>query len=163
MRIMQMCIFPILIFAVGCATTKPKVSQLQMREFQTKTTEADMKTTMKAMMAVLQDDSYMLKEANLDLGLITAQKEVDVQDTGAAVVAVLFAGANARWAKNSIWEATANVTEYGDKCKVRVTFQMKKMNNKGEVMEVQQVDTENHYVEFFDKVDKAIFLQKEGL
>ena len=53
--------------------------------------------------------------------------------------------------------------KYDDKCKVRVTFQMKKMNNKGEVMDVQQIDTESHYVEFFDKVDKAIFLQKEGL
>jgi hypothetical protein len=37
------------------------------------------------------------------------------------------------------------------------------MNNRGEVMLVQQVDDEQYYQDFFSKVDKGIFIQKEGI
>jgi hypothetical protein len=40
---------------------------------------------------------------------------------------------------------------------------MKKMNNKGEVMDVSPIDDEQHYTQFYDKVSKGIFLQEEGL
>jgi len=37
------------------------------------------------------------------------------------------------------------------------------MNNKGEVMDVRQIDDAKYYQEFFGKVDKGIFIQKEKL
>lgn len=148
-----------LLFA-GCATTgAPKKTQLEMREFQTRTFETpDALGVLKAMVNVLQDDGYIIRDANTDLGLLSATKEVDVESTGEAFVAALFAGNNARWAKNSIFDVTANVSQYGETCRVRVTFQMKKMNNKGEVMDVEQISDEAHYQEFFAKVYKGIFL-----
>ena len=151
---------------VGCATTTgPAKTQLQMREFQTRTFETpDAMAVLKAMVNVLQDDGYIIKDANTDLGLLSASKEVNVESTGEAVFASLFAGANARWAKNSIFDVTANVSQYGETCRVRTTFQMKKMNNKGEVMDVKQIDDEAHYQEFFSKVHKGIFIDvEEGL
>ena len=39
-----------------------------------------------------------------------------------------------------------------------VTFQMKKFNNRGEVMDVKQIDEEKHYQDFFSKVHKGIFI-----
>ena len=75
----------------------------------------------------------------------------------------LFEGDNARYKKNSIIECSGNVSEFGSQTKVRVNFQTKMMNNKGEVMDVRQVDDAKYYQEFFRKVDKGIFIQKEKL
>jgi len=149
----------------GCApTATQKETQLQIRQFQTRTFETDdVKMVMKAMINVLQDDDYMIKDANLELGLLSANKEVDVESTGKALLATLAWGKNARWAKNTIIDVTANISEYGDQCRVRANFQLKKMNNKGEVMEVEKITDEQHYTEFFSKVSKGIFLQEEGL
>jgi len=144
----------------GCATTgAPAKTQLEMRQFQTRTFEtADAKAVLKAMVNVLQDDGYMIRDANVELGLLSASKEVDVSSGGDIFFATLFGGANARWAKNSLFDVTANVSAYGERCRVRVTFQVKKMNNKGEVMDVKQIEEEKHYVDFFAKVHKGIFL-----
>jgi PBP1b-binding outer membrane lipoprotein LpoB len=153
-------------FSYGCATTgvDPQKTQLQIREFQTRSYDTnDTKMVMKAMLNVLQDDGYIVKNANADLGLLTATKEVDVENKTTAIVASLFGGYNARWNKNSIIECSANVSEFGDQTRVRVNFVTKLMNNKGEVVEVRQIDDQSFYEQFFSKVDKGFFLQKEKL
>lgn len=154
------------VFSYGCATTgvDPQKTQLQIREFQTRSYDInDTKMVMKAMLNVLQDDGYIVKNANADLGLLTATKEVDVENKTTAIVASLFGGYNARWNKNSIIECSANVSEFGDQTRVRVNFVTKLMNNKGEVVEVRQIDDQTFYEQFFSKVDKGFFLQKEKL
>jgi hypothetical protein len=118
---------------------------------------------MKSLLNVLQDDGYMVKNSNVDLGLLTATKEVDVENKGEAFVASLLGGHEARWNKNSMIECSANVSEYGTQTQVRVNFQLKTMNNKGEVVGVKQIDDSKYYQEFFSKVDKGIFIQKEKL
>lgn len=165
---MKKALFLILsIFVVGCATTggvTPGKTQLQMREFQTRIYETnDVKMVMKAMLNVLQDDGFIVKNANIELGLLTATKEVDVESKGEAFVAALFLGAQARWKKNSIIESTVNVSEFGNQCRVRVNFQVKVMDNRGGVLEVKQIEDEKYYQDFFSKVDKGIFIQKEKL
>jgi len=155
------------IFVAGCATTggvTPGKTQLQIREFQTRTYETnDVKMVMKAMLNVLQDDGFIVKNANVELGLLTATKEVDVESKSEAFVAALFLGAQARWKKNSIIESTANVSEFGKQCRVRVNFQVKVMDNRGGVLEVKQIEDEKYYQDFFSKVDKGIFIEKERL
>lgn len=156
----------VIVFAIGCATTgvTPTKTQLQIREFQTRSYETnDVKMVMKAMLNVLQDDGFIVKNANVELGFLNATKEVDVESKGEAFVAALFLGAQARWKKNSIIESTANVSEFGKQCRVRVNFQVKVMDNKGGVLEVKQIEDERYYQEFFSKVDKGIFIQKEKL
>lgn len=86
-------------FTFGCVPMppKPQQTQLQIREFQTRTYETkDTKMVMKAMLNVLQDDGFIVKNANVDLGLITATKELDVENKGAALFAALLGGHNAR-------------------------------------------------------------------
>lgn len=158
-------IFFLLLF-VGCATRPPapQKTQLEIREFQSRSYETkDVKTVMKSLLNVLQDDGYIVKNANVELGLITATKEIDVEDTGTAVMLSLLAGHEARWSKNSIIECSANVSDHGTQTRVRINFQLKTMNNKGEVMGVEQISDSTHYQEFFSKVDKGIFIQKEKL
>ncbi len=169
----------------GCTiVNQPKKSdgeqtQLQVRQFQTREFDTnDTKLVMKALVNVLQDDDFIIKNAVVDLGLISASKEIDLASSGG------------RSSKNDFWEeffkaifndkknhyndpavfnklkiveATINVTEYGKRTKVRANFQAKILDNRGNPVEVYTVDEEKFYRDFFAKVDKGIFLQKQGL
>jgi hypothetical protein len=154
------------IFVLSCATTSltPEKTQLQIREFQTRTYDTkDTKMVMKALLNVLQDEGFIVKNAVVDLGLISAEKEVDIEGFGEKFLALLFLGANATWRKNLILEATANVSEFGDKTRVRINFQAKILDNAGRVVKIEQVDDEKYYQDFFSKVDKGIFIEREKI
>ena len=107
----------ILIAAVisACASAPaPQTTQLQIREFQTRAFEVvDTKLVMKALLNVLQDEGFIVKNAVVDLGLISATKELDIESKSEAFWARVLAGQQAVWKKNSIVEATVNVTEFG--------------------------------------------------
>ena len=155
----------LIIIIAGCATApKPQKTQLQIREFQTRTyTDVDSKLVMKAMFNVLQDDGFIVENAVPELGLLTAVREVDIEDKGKAFAAAFFGGVHARWKKNSVVEASCNVSDIKDGCKVRVNFQQKILDNKGGIVEIRQVDEQEFYQTFFNKVSKSIFIQKMGL
>lgn len=158
--------FP-LIFLVGCThnrSSEPSMTQLQIREFQTRVYDTkDTKMVMKAMINVLQDDEYIVKSADLNLGLLSATKEVDVENLRKAFFAKLLAGEHADWEKNVITEASANISEFGEQTKVRINFREKIMSSKGAVQKVEAITNPDAYQEFFSKVDKGIFVQKEGI
>jgi len=161
-------ILPIIMFLLlpGCSfnTPKPEKTQLEIREFQTRSYDTkDTKMVMKSMLNVLQDDGFIVKNANVELGLLTATKEVDVEDKTNSFFASLFSGSDARWNKDSIVESSANISDYGNQTRVRINFQLKLLNNKSEVVEVKQIEDSKYYQEFFSKVDKGIFIQKEKL
>lgn len=151
--------------ASACATPRtPPQSQLQIREFQTRSYETtDTKMVMKAVLNTLQDEGYIVKNAVPDLGLLTATKEIDVEDKATAVLLAVLSKGKATWPKNSIIEATANVSEFGTQTRVRMNFQVKTYDNKGAVREVKQIEDGNFYQDFFSKVDKGVFIQKENL
>ena len=138
------------------------MSQLQIREFQTRAFDtADTLLVMKALLNVLQDDFYIVKNADAALGLVTATKEIDVDDRG--FWSRLFSDKDDRWKKNSIVECSGTVSLYGKRTRVRMNFQVKTYDNSGAVMEVVQVQDQKFYQNFFAKVDKGIFLAKEKL
>ena len=63
-----------------CATTrvKPSRSQLQIREMQTRSLDTpDVEAVVKAIVNVLQDDGYVTKQVNPELGFINATKEYE--------------------------------------------------------------------------------------
>ena len=165
----RMCILLLLCTGIiSCATTgvTPPKTQLQIREFQTRSFETNnVKMVMKAMLNVLQDDGYIVKNANVELGLLNATKEVDITNKWEVFGAFLGAtqGYQTSFAKNRIIEATANVSEFGTQCRVRINFQIKDMDNKGGVRAVGQIEDEKFYQDFFSKVDKGVFIQKEKL
>jgi phosphatidate phosphatase APP1 len=153
-----------LVLLAACGGRRTPETQMQIRQFQTREFEnVDVRTTMKTMMDVLQDEGFIVKQGSLDLGLLSAEKQVDVQNNAEAFFAVFFAGANARYKKNSVVECSVNVSDFGSSARVRANFQMRLVNNKGELMEVQPIHDEAFYRDFFAKVDKAIFLAKERL
>jgi hypothetical protein len=154
----------LIIFGCATAPATPPKTQLEIREFQTRDYDtSDVKMVMKSLLNVLQDDNYIVKNANVELGLLSASKEVDVESKGTAVMLTLLAGQNARWRKNSTIECSGNVTEMGKVCKVRVNFQIKTLDNKGGVVDVKTIEDPIFYQTFFAKVDKGIFIGKQKL
>lgn len=168
----------------GCSiVSSPKKSddeqtQLQVRQFQTREFDTnDTKLVMKALVNVLQDDDFIIKNAVVDLGLISASKEIDMAAEGRGskkdfwedFFKAIFSDKKSYrndptiYNKLKIVEATINVTEYGRRTKVRANFQAKILDNRGNPVEVFIVDDEKFYRDFFAKVDKGIFLQKQGL
>jgi hypothetical protein len=136
---------------------------------------------LKAMLNVLQDDGFIVKNAVVDLGLLTATKEVEVEDSndfgpfnfglGGGSGGGFGWGVNPGWhtsdpeirRTNTVLEVSANVSEFGNSTRVRVNFQQKTLNNVGGVEDVRQIDEPEFYRDFFAKVDKGLYLQRERL
>lgn len=147
--------------------SSPAKTQLEKRQFQTREYEgADKALIMKAMLNVLQDEGFIVNNANPLLGFISGSKEFDVTDKsidiekefGATRKALIWQGVRV-----ATIEATANVTEYGKQIRVRTTFKRKLLNTYGNAQKINEIEDQNYYQDFFAKVDKAIFIQKQKI
>src|SRR5277367_3093524 len=90
--------------AAGCAENSvvtPQKSQLEVRELQTRAYGTnDTQLVMKAMLNVLQDEDFVVRDSSTDLGLLSASKEVHVE--GAANTANLpTLPHGTKWRRNS--------------------------------------------------------------
>lgn len=140
------------------------MTQLQVREVQTKDFDtADTKLVMKSMMNVLQDEGFIIKNAVIDLGLLSAEKIINVENRGTAIFMTLAMGHEARWEKQQTLEASANVSEFGSKTLVRINFQTKTLDNFGCPRDVKSIQDPLFYQDFFEKVSKGIFIQEQQI
>ena len=143
------------------------MTQLEKRQFQTRTYDSsDKALVMKAMLNVLQDEGFIVYNANPLLGFIYGVKDFDTSDPNIDI-SKEFGLSKARLNMNGVRvatvETTANVTEYGKSMRVRVNFKRKLLNVYGNAQFIDDINDENYYQEFFSKVDTAIFLQKQKI
>lgn len=157
-------------------------TQLQTRTFQTREYDTnDTKLVLKAVLNVLQDDGFIVKNAVPDMGLLTAVKEMDLTDANRksnddawAEIFNNLLNNNSRRNNNNNQqqrnqkkfksiEVSVNVSEIGRRSKVRANFQAKITDESGNTLDVYTVEDMKFYQDFFAKVDKGIFLQKQGL
>ncbi len=166
----------------GCADlgTTIEKSQLQTRAYQTRSFDTtDHKMVMKAVIDTLQDDGYIIKDASEGLGLLSAQKEdsqdsqlygfgsdSDLNDLG-TLITILFEDKHYKHDvhvnERAMIEASANISQFGKKIRVRVNFQKKMWNSKGMVKSVSAIDDMEFYQNFFIKVEKAVFLARQDV
>ncbi len=143
------------------------MTQLEKRQFQTRTYEtADKPLVMKAMLNVLQDEGFIVYNANPLLGFIYGVKDFDTSDKNIDIskeFGLSKSRLNLNGIKVATIETTANVTEYGKNMRVRVNFKRKLLNIYGNAQFIDDVNDETYYQDFFAKVDKAIFLQKQKI
>lgn len=144
------------------------MAQLVKREYQTRTYEIGEKiSVMKAILNTLQDNGFIVTNANPLLGFIYGVKDFDTSDDEVDI-SKEFGLSKSRLNLNGIKVATievsANLTEYPDKTlKVRVNFKRKLLNTYGNAQFIDDVEEEEFYQEFYKKVDQALFLQKQKL
>lgn len=159
-------------------TTK---TQLQLREIQTREFDTnDVKLVMKAVFNVLQDDGFVVKNVVTELGLISASKELQISanttgksDIWTDIFESLVKSSGQHNTRNSheslkfdkfkVVEVGVNVTEFGTRTKVRANFQAKILDNYGQPSSIFTIEDPKFYQDFFSRVDKGIFLQKQGL
>ena len=158
---------PLVALAVvsGCAGRRvdtTAVSALQIREFQTRTYETnDGNMVTRAVLNALQDEAFIIKTANVDIGLIVAAKEVSVGPSFRESHPFAMGAPDLKDTLTS--ECSANVSPFGTQTKVRVNCQVKLSKFGMAAEEVRPVDDPQFYRAFCEKVDKSIFIQKEKL
>lgn len=144
-----------------------KKTQLEKREMQTRSYSSRDKTLiMKAILNVLQDEGFIINNANPLLGFISAVKEFDSRDKTIDVEKEFgITKGKLSWSgvTTAVVDATANVTEFGSEIKIRVNFKRKMLNAYGSALNVEEIDNAEYYKNFFAKVDKALFLQKQKI
>lgn len=166
-------VLTLLLFNVPCfAATKAKPNeiitpqtQLQKRQYQTREYSGiDKASLMKAMLDELQDEGFIVNNANSLLGFISGAKEFSTNDKTInfeqefGVSKKYLGGASV-----AVVEATANVSEYGKNYRVRINFKRKLLNVYGNAQKIEEISDERYYQSFFARVDKAIFIQKQKI
>ncbi len=143
------------------------MTQLEKRQFQTRTYDStDKALVMKAMLNVLQDEGFIVYNANPLLGFVYGVKDFDTSDPNIDISKEFgLSKSRLNWngVKVATIETTANVTEYGKSMRVRINFKRKLLNIYGNAQFIDDINDENYYQDFFSKVDKAIFLQKQKI
>lgn len=152
---------------VGCVSEPPTPpqTQLQIRQYQTREYDlTDDKRVLKAALNVLQDEGFIVKTADAQLGLISASKETDISNSSNNMIfSVLGGGNDVRWPQTLVLDASVNVSTHGKTTRVRVNFLERTLDNHGAIMKTGSVKDISQYQEFFSRVEKGVFLEKEDL
>src|SRR5437016_6520732 len=142
------------------------LTQLEIRAIQTRTYSGlDAPTVVKTLVNVLQDDGFLVHYGDAELGLLDASKSVSGFDSGEFDLGLLtrlvteIQGASPA---SATLDATVNVSTFGDRVRVRINFQRRVVGVRGAVTVTQVTDAKG-YQEFFAKLDKGLFLEREGL
>ena len=145
------------------ASAAPERTQLEIRQIQTRTFDTqDQVLVMKAVLNVLQDDGFIVNNANSELGLISASKEIPTEKIEKSEMRRRF-GVHIH-AHFVLIEASATVSPFDRQTRVRTNFQVKFFDDdRKKLLTVSQLLEGNFYQEFFFKVDKGIFIQKEKI
>lgn len=160
-----------LIIAVASCVSSPKpppapeMTQLQIRQLQTREYEStNSLNVMKAVIAALQDEGYIISGANTELGLITAAMEIFEEDKATkAYIEFWYGSGMGTYQTTKRLEASATVREHEGKIRVRINIVAKAISNTGGTLWSQPVYNIAAYQELFSKIDKAIFLEKEKI
>jgi len=160
--------FLVLLFLNACVTQErkppPQISQLQIRELQTRTFTGETAIAgMKSVSAALQDEGYSIESANTELGLITANRTVNDIDTENRNTQIFWLGFAKDYRAARSWKVTANVVTLDDKLRIRISLVEQELNETGGIIYSQPVVDPAPYQALFSKIDKSVFLQKNKL
>lgn len=153
----------------GCTNNlKPpelkKMTQLEWRNLQTKNFDTkDPISVMKALIASLQDEGFIIESTNTELGLISATKEITETDKNDKAFQEFWIGKATGYQTSKKITASCTVTTIGKETRVRVNLSAKGMTESGGALWSQPIDNPKTYQNIFSKIDKSIFLQKENL
>jgi hypothetical protein len=164
----------------GCATAQRSilpgltVGSLEARQAQSRTFEpAEARLVLKAVLNVLQDEGFVIREANAELGVVTAVKEWrSRQENQGLRIAKWIATPMTYGAALLIpsgkdeftaVEANVNVTQAAARTCVRISLVSRVTDKGGRVQSVMPVADPLAYQGLLARLDKAVYLQKEGL
>lgn len=160
-------------FLTGCGgipedALRLTTQSLELRQTQQK--EYDNVTERQALVSaanVLQDIGYIIKESEPTLGFILAEKDRDATDDAqlaAAVFVALMTGQSSAIDKQQKIKVSVITRKREDnKMMIRVSFQRVVWNTNNQISRQETIKDKEIYKDFFNKLDKSIFLTKEGV
>jgi len=159
----------ILIFALllsGCENISPKppeLSELQIREIQTRHYEnVSYEEAIKAVIASLQDQEFIITNVNEKLGLVTAYKDIEAIDIWEQF-GYSLSGGKGTYQTTKRTEANVTVRKESNFIKIRVTLVEKGITLHGGIKWTKPIYDPEAYQKIFSKIDKALFIEKEKI
>ncbi|MBR3627257.1 MAG: hypothetical protein IKN42_00245 [Elusimicrobia bacterium] len=161
----------------GCVNTQQNLytldkDYLERRSIETRVFDTkNEKELLTASAQVLQDLGYSIKESDVNLGLITAEKNSDVTSkAGKVALATLsilsMAVDKSETTYEDVQKFYVNIVTTPTKektIKVRVLFTRKSWDNKGNLFKVEKISDTKTYQQFFDKLSQSVFLTANGI
>jgi len=140
--------------------------QLQSRVYED-VSEADI---LSASVGILQDLGAKITETETDLGLIVGEKMRDATDPGqvaGAVVMAILLGASMsvddrQKIKFSLVTTPVSAAQNNNRWLVRLTIQRIVWNTQNQVSRIEAVRDADIFQEFFEKLDKSLFLEQQS-
>ena len=153
------------------ASQKPQLTQLQTRQLQTRNYQTeDTKIILQTALAVLQDDGFVVQNANVDLGLLAASKslqDINVDSSGKAFLKGFFGfGGSVSTKEFSTVETTVTVTLFGKETRVRLSARLSSVefgSAAGSNTKYEAITEAEFYQAFFSKLEKGIFIEQQNL
>lgn len=166
--------------ASACAATTrselpaPPRAPLELRQVQTRTFETpDPRLVLKAAVNVLQDQGFVIQQAEFELGIVTAVTEWRSGQRNQGLRVLKWVAALPTYGASlllptgrdefSSIEAVVNVNPEAERTRVRISMVAKVRDDKGAVLRVTPVEDPLAYQRILAGLDKAVYLQKEGL
>lgn len=174
-------LFSLLIASCGTIpkdTLKLTQKSLELRQIQQK--EYDDVTEKQALIAsanVLQDIGFIIKESEGDLGLLVAEKDRDATDNVQVGLFIMHSILNILAASQGVQTSEPMAIDKDQKIRVslitrirknnsilvRASFQRIIKNTNNVITKMEHIKDKQVYQDFFTKLDKSIFLAKQGI
>jgi hypothetical protein len=162
--------------AVATQSERPGTPQtpLERRQVQTRAFDtADARLVLKAAVNVLQDEGFVIQQAEFELGIVTAVSEWQSARRNQGLRVLKWVAALPTYGASlllptgrdefSAVEVVVNVNPEAERTRVRISMVAKVRDGKGNVCRVRPVDDPDVYRRILAGLDKAVFLEKEGL
>lgn len=160
-------------FLSSCATMPEDVfrltkKSLYLREMQSKQYyKLTEKQIFIAAVEVLQDTGFIIKKNNFELGVITGEKVRDATDgrqVAANIAIALLGGQPSAIDKDQKIRVSVVTRKRSNNSVIaRVSFQRIVWNTNNQVTRMEYIENPEIYSNFFYKLNKAVFLEKEGV
>jgi len=133
----------------GCAAG-PQLTQMQIRQLTTKMIDGTYDNVFRATMTILQDQGYVIKNTDMNSGLIVAN--VDRETSGGSQFAqALFLGKVTD--KNTVVEVSATVNKLNDSSQeLRLNIQETNYSGSGGKNNIKQIYDEQVYQKLFNDI-----------
>ena len=138
---------------------------LERRNIETRVFETqNEKELLTASAQVLQDLGYTIKESDVNLCMITAEKNREAGNKAGKVAMLVLLGSNTVYEDVQKFYVNIVTTPTKDKkIKVRVLFTRKSWDNRGNIFAVEQITDTKVYQQFFEKLSHSVYLTANGI
>lgn len=142
-------IFFLLTFLFGCAAG-PQLSQMQIRQLTTKMIEGSYEDVFRSTMTILQDQGYVIKNTDMNSGLIVANIDRETSG-GSQFMQALFLGTITD--KNTVIEVSATVNKLSEQNQeLRLNIQETNYSGSGAKQKINQIYDEKVYQDLFNQI-----------